>query len=81
MGLICHGDGEIVKKVEKTKGWVSVSIPMEYLEYIFEALEGKGGRGCVSEFVRDAVMEKLAASRISTPKYETLFERYELIME
>ena len=64
-----------------TKEWTSVSIPIEYIDYILEAVKRKKMSGCVSEFVRDAIREKLAESNIDTPKYETVIERYELIVE
>lgn len=67
------------EKTLKTREWTSVSMPVEYIDYILEAAKRRGDGGSVSEFVRDAVREKLADSRISAPKYDTLFERYELI--
>jgi Arc/MetJ-type ribon-helix-helix transcriptional regulator len=67
------------EKALNTKEWTSVSVPMEYIDFILEALKQQGRRGCVSEFVRDAVREKLADAQISAPKYDTLLERYEKI--
>jgi Arc/MetJ-type ribon-helix-helix transcriptional regulator len=67
------------EKTMKTKQWVSVSVPIEYIDFILEALKRRGSRGCVSEFVRDAVREKLANCQITALKYDTLFERYETV--
>jgi len=67
------------KEISRTKEWTSVNIPIEYVDYILEALKKRQCSGCVSEFVRDAIREKLAESRIETPKYDTVLERYEMI--
>ena len=64
-----------------TKGWTSVSIPIEYIDFILEAVKKENYDGCVSEFVRDAIREKLALLEIRAPKYETVIERYELIVQ
>jgi Arc/MetJ-type ribon-helix-helix transcriptional regulator len=67
--------------VNPTREWTSVSIPIEYIDYILEAVKKEKYEGCVSEFVRDAIREKLALSNIKAPKFETVIERYELIVE
>lgn len=67
------------EKALKTREWASISMPIEYIDYILEAARRSGGKGCVSDFVRDAVREKLAGSRINAPKYDTLFERFGVI--
>lgn len=37
--------------------------------------------GAISEFVKDAILEKLAESNIKAPKYDTVLERYGIIAE
>lgn len=63
----------------KARGWASVSIAIEYIDYILEAAKREGQGGGISEFVRDAVREKLAYTSLRVPKYDTILERYELI--
>ena len=65
-------------RIEPTREWISVSVPIEYIDFILEAIRRDNRTGCVSEFVRDAIREKLSEANIGTAKYETVFERYGL---
>lgn len=64
-----------------TSEWINVSIPIEYIDYILDALKERKTKGAISEFVRDAILEKLAESNIKAPKYDTVLERYGIIAE
>jgi Arc/MetJ-type ribon-helix-helix transcriptional regulator len=66
-------------EILKTTEWVSVNIPGEYIDLILEAIKIQGKDGSVSEFVRDAIRDKLVKSKITAPKYDTIFERFEMI--
>lgn len=71
----------VKEEVRPTREWTSVSIPIEYIDYILEAVKKTKSSGSVSEFIRDAIKEKLASEEIAAPFYETVIERYELIVE
>jgi hypothetical protein len=72
--------GREIKEVSAS-GWINVSIPIEYIDYILDALKERKAKGAISEFVRDAILEKLAESNIKAPKYDTVLERYGIIAE
>jgi Arc/MetJ-type ribon-helix-helix transcriptional regulator len=71
----------VKEKIMPTREWTSVSMPIEYIDYILEAVKKTKSSGSVSEFVRDAIREKLAMAEVPAPLYETVIERYELIVE
>ncbi len=66
-------------EVLKTREWTDVSMPIEYIDYILDAMKNQKYKGCVSEFIRDAIREKLLQSKVRAPKYDTVLERYEKI--
>jgi hypothetical protein len=68
-------------RVVSASGWINVSIPIEYIDYIIDALKERKTKGAISEFVRDAILEKLAGANIKAPKYDTVLERYGIIAE